>query len=800
MLGRSFKFKKVCCNPINLHDDDPNKKGDRQMSEDFVAKNIAFNLTEGYYICDKCRKEITKRSRELQTTEIKNEPATVPETTDNESSSSSDKRSEDDVFVDKDTDLKALNESLSIIGESPVKKQRLEKGKYYKEEKAKKIQDNICSKLQIGSAPSTSKDHTTASASHVTNADEEIVNQLKEKFNTTEKRSEKLQILTVLPKSWSRSKIQEEFKVTQYMARQAKNLVKEKGVMALPNKRLPTFSKETENIILHFYKSEEISRIMPGKKDYKSVWKGGFKVQEQKHLILCNLREAYKLFKTKHPSLKVGFSKFAELRPKECILAGGAGTHSVCVCTIHQNIKLMIVGSGLSCCTEGEEIHLSDYTSCLAATTCNEKSIDCFFHDQCSDCNSLSNNFAEYLETIFEKHMIDDISYQRWISTDRTTLETISKSVNEFIEEFCSNLKLLKRHDYIAKHQSQFCAEKKRTLGDGEMLILADFAENYSFILQDAAQGFHWNNAQATLHPFVCYYKDEEELKHLNAVIISDCLHHDTIAVHLFQKKVIEILKTKIPGEINKLIYFSDGAASQYKNFKNFINLCHHEKDFDMKAEWHFFATSHGKGPCDGLGGTIKRLAAKASLQRAYNNQIMTPRQLYEFGKENIPGIHFLYTSQEEWSKEKTLLEERFNIACTIPGTLKLHSFVPTSLSELKVKFVSNSTDDKTVRIRKQTNFIFEEIKGFVTAMYDQKWYLACVLETYSDLMEVKLTFLEPNGPSPSFKYPRRPDILIVPEKDILSIVDPQTATGRTYNLSDKEIKKASELLNEKLP
>ena len=230
--------------------------------------------------------------------------------------------------------------------------------------------------------------------------------------------------------------------------------------MALPNKRLPTFSKETENIILHFYKSEEISRIMPGKKDYKSVRKGGFKVQEQKHLILCNLREAYKLFKTKHPSLKVRFSKFAELRPKECILAGGAGTHSVCICTIHQNIKLMIIGSGLSCCTEGEEIHLSDYTSCLAATTCNEKSIDCFFH-QCSDCNSLSNNFAEYLETIFEKHMIDDISYKRWISTDRTTLETISKSVNEFIEEFCSNLKLLKRHDYISKHQSQFCAEKK---------------------------------------------------------------------------------------------------------------------------------------------------------------------------------------------------------------------------------------------------------------------------------------------------------------------------------------------------
>ena len=35
---------------------------------------------------------------------------------------------------------------------------------------------------------------------------------------------------------------------------------------------------------------------------------------------------------SEHPDVKVGFSKFAELRPKECVLAGATGTHSVCVC------------------------------------------------------------------------------------------------------------------------------------------------------------------------------------------------------------------------------------------------------------------------------------------------------------------------------------------------------------------------------------------------------------------------------------------------------------------------------------
>ena len=38
----------------------------------------------------------------------------------------------------------------------------------------------------------------------------------------------------------------------------------------------------------------------------------------------------------------------------------------------------------------------------------------------------------------------------------------------------------------------------------GEIVVSADFSENYAFVLQDAAQGFHWNNAQATIHPFCC--------------------------------------------------------------------------------------------------------------------------------------------------------------------------------------------------------------------------------------------------------------------------------------------------------
>ena len=45
----------------------------------------------------------------------------------------------------------------------------------------------------------------------------------------------------------------------------------------------------------------------------------------------------YAAFKEKYPNVKLGFSKFCTFQPKWCVLTGFSGTHSVCVCSIHQN-------------------------------------------------------------------------------------------------------------------------------------------------------------------------------------------------------------------------------------------------------------------------------------------------------------------------------------------------------------------------------------------------------------------------------------------------------------------------------
>jgi hypothetical protein len=67
--------------------------------------------------------------------------------------------------------------------------------------------------------------------------------------------------------------------------------------------------------------------------------------------------------------------------------------------------------------------------------------------------------------------------------------------------------------------------------------VLHNLVDNYSFILQDKAQGYHWNNAQATIHHSAIYFKDSisAAVTHENFTVISDFLEQDTVAVHLFQ-------------------------------------------------------------------------------------------------------------------------------------------------------------------------------------------------------------------------------------------------------------------------
>ena len=129
--------------------------------------------------------------------------------------------------------------------------------------------------------------------------------QLKVKFQATTKRSEQLQIRTILPQSWTRKRIRAEFGVSDYMAQKSKQLVQEKGILSsldpMAGYSLPS---ETVKLVTDFYESNEISQTMPGKKDFVSVRLEGRHVHVQKKLVFSNLKEVYHAFKDAFPGKK----------------------------------------------------------------------------------------------------------------------------------------------------------------------------------------------------------------------------------------------------------------------------------------------------------------------------------------------------------------------------------------------------------------------------------------------------------------------------------------------------------------
>ena len=235
----------------------------------------------------------------------------------------------------------------------------------------------------------------------------------------------------------------------------------------------------------------------------------------------------------------------------------------------------------------------------LLEIVCSMTDRSCMLH-LCENCPGKAC-LMTYLTNLFSQHDIDledTVNFKQWGHTYRTDIMSLQLPLNEFIEKVCDIFDALRQHHYITKAQSSYLRTLKDNLSSDTAVVLMDFAENYSFLIQDAVQGFYWDNSQATLHPIVVYVLQDEMMKCLSFCVISDCLKHDTTAAHAFLNPVVDYIKGS-QMNVKKLVYFSDGAASQYKNYTNLSNLCRHEKYHDLQAEWHFFATSHGKSPCD---------------------------------------------------------------------------------------------------------------------------------------------------------------------------------------------------------
>jgi hypothetical protein len=421
----------------------------------------------------------------------------------------------------------------------------------------------------------------------------------------------------------------------------------------------------------------------------------------------------------------------------------------------------------------------------------------------CPDCrrpdNLKKNSFEQLLYRKLEEKEIDEfVTYSQWHQVDgRTKLLESTCTVSEFVDTLYTLFCSLLPHHYISSVQAAQFKEMRsiESISSSTAIIQVDFAENYSFVIQDEAQGFHWDTTQATIHPFCAWFKIGEEIKVVSASIISDERRHDTETVFAFQKSFLDWFLKEYPT-IKAIEYWSDGCAGQYKNFKNFTNLNHHAEDFGVPASWHFFATSHGKGAVDGISAAIKASARRHSLRVLNKGHILTPLDLYEYCAANLENIKFIWLTAEHVASisNQFQLNTRFSSSSTYPQTRMCH------------RLASVDKEIRMFRTSKDSNYFFPsgsktselhntfKVEDWVAVRYLSTWYLSIVKEVNEEVGLLFVHFADKPGSCPSYKFSGRlqHNTGWVKQSEVITEVTPKTSggTSRTmlqYTLTEKD-------------
>ena len=78
--------------------------------------------------------------------------------------------------------------------------------------------------------------------------------------------------------------------------------------------------------------------------------------------------------------------------------------------------------------------------------------------------------------------------------------------------------------------------------------------------------------------------------------------------------------------------------------------------------------------------------------------------------------------------------------------------------------------------------------------IYDDRSWVTYTNEAYPEKSEIAVNVLYPSGPSPSFVYPSRPDMLVMDTSDVILQLHPTTKTVRTYYLPEEETRNAMDV------
>lgn len=90
----------------------------------------------------------------------------------------------------------------------------------------------------------------------------------------------------------------------------------------------------------------------------------------------------------------------------------------------------------------------------------------------------------------------------------------------------------------------------------------------------------------------------------------------------------------------------------------------------DIEFSWNYFASAHGKGIVDGLGGTLKRLVW---LDIMAGVRCSSAKDFVDICHQKSKSVIVDFVQQAQHDATKALLENTFKTISGIPGIQKQH-------------------------------------------------------------------------------------------------------------------------------
>lgn len=562
-----------------------------------------------------------------------------------------------------------------------------------------------------------------------------------------------------------------------------------------------------KDMVINFMERCDNTVVHPNKQEVKDV-DGSLKA---KRVLTDYIDNLYDKFRAENPEVQISRATFFRCRPSYILPVQFTAKIS-CLCIKHQNMTLMMKALKS---VNGSEI----------------RNVDNYFR------NTSDGQIATLIDQIEE----DRISYSTWKRVDigdgkkKVSLVIIEKSKQEFKDECLSSISQFREHMRLVNAQYTEIKKLKDNLPQGHVVAQLDFSENYSCSSIEEVQSAYWNQTMVTIHPVVIYYKAQDEgsskeiIHHKSYSVISDEMNHTASTVNAFLRKLIPMIVREVPN-MTHIHYVSDSLTSQYRNKFMFDFVVKHEETFAVKASWQYFEAGHGKGPCDGIGAVVKRMADN-TIKR--NKQVIQDASsFYSWAESSESKVTFVFVSKETCAE--TDREMRSVPLIPVKGTLSVHSVFPIDINTVATRKIScfdnccfndgqfrmgEHDDQWTKHILRRTEIEMEtdqstsnadearpagesdqvandpNINDFVAAMYNEKWYLGKIMDIDPTDKEIYISFMNTSDLKGqlTFRWPRNPDELWVANEEILCSVDEPQVKGTkraVYRLKDDDLRK----------